>query len=127
MSYSTVIAANIGTAGLTLLAAITNANGTPHATVRDLAVTEIGQGGYQLVTSAIPYGYVGTIVFYTTSLGVATVWTGSTIQAVTDSSELAPIQQLVSVQRNTATVSGSIITFDDGTTQTVTSAGRTTA
>ncbi len=127
MSYSTCIAANIGTAGLTLLAAITNADGTPHATVRDLAVTAIAQGQYQLITSSIPYGYLGTVVFYTTALSAAVNWNGVAIQAITDSSELTPIQQLRSVQRNTASVSGDVITFDDGTTQTVTAAGRVTA
>ncbi len=127
MSYSTCIGADIGTAGLTLKAAATNSDGSPHATVRDLACAEIGQGQYQLVTTAIPYGYVGTILFYTGTLGVAVVWTGVTIQAQTDTSTLTPLQAVKAASVDTATVSGDTITLTSGQTQTVTAAGRVTA
>lgn len=126
MSYPTCISADIGTASLTLLAAITNANGTPHATVRDLACAEIGQGQYQLITSSIPYGYSGTIVFYLTALASASAWSGSTIQATTDTSSLTPLASIKSKINDSLTISGSALTFSDGTVQTVTTGGRVT-
>jgi hypothetical protein len=126
MSYPTCIAADIGTASLTLLAAITNANGSPHATVRDLACAEIGQGQYQLVTTAIPYGYIGSIVFYTTALASASVWTGSTIQAITDTSSIAPLAAIKAAVYDSATVSGATITLADAATVTKSAGNRVT-
>lgn len=81
MAYSIVIPHNNGTAGLTLFVALSNADGTPHATVRDIAVTEIGQGFYRANLSTVPDGYSGTGYLYTTALGGASVWTGSVIVA----------------------------------------------
>lgn len=82
MSYSLCIPIDHGTAGLTLLAALTAPDGTPHATVRDLAVTEIAQGFYQLTTALIPDSYRGTVVIYTDTLGIDADWTGVTIASV---------------------------------------------
>lgn len=81
MPYALTFALNIGTAGLTLRGALTTTGGAPHATVRDIAVTEIAQGFYQLAAELIPDGYAGAMVIYTGTLGTATNWTGTTIRS----------------------------------------------
>lgn len=83
MSYTKSIAANIGLAGLTLKAALVH-NNTIHATARDLACVEIGQGFYELPGATIPTSYSGVVMFYVGTLGVASNFTGVTCYAADD-------------------------------------------
>ena len=127
MSFSTAILANIGTAGLTLKAALTTSSPlVPDPTVRDLAVGEIGQGFYELRTSSIPYGFIGSVMFYTGTLGSASVWTGVTLYAAEDVPFLTMLAAIKAAVHDTATISGSAITLADGAVLTVTSSGRVT-
>lgn len=126
MSYSLTVPINTGSSGQTLRIAGVNADGTPHATIRDLAVTEIAQGVYQFVTTAIPYSYNGTLILYTGTLGVATVWTGVTIQSADGLQEIFMLAAIKAAVYDTATVTGTAITLIDGAVQTVIPAGRTT-
>lgn len=127
MSYNLCIPADIGTPGLTLKAALSTASPlVPHATIRDLAVGEIGQGFYELRTSLIPYGYLGAVYFYTGTLSAATVWTGVSIQAVEGSQLLTMLAAIKAATYDSATVSGEAITLADGATQTKTGGNRVT-
>ena len=77
--------ASTGATGLTLLAALV-VNGTIDPALRDLGVgsggvTLVEQGGgfYSFSFSQMPDNWVGEIVLYTTALGNATTFAGSTI------------------------------------------------
>lgn len=125
MSYALTLPINIGQSGQTLKVAGVNSDGTPHTTIRDLAVTEIGQGFYQFVTTDIPYDYNGALLVYTGTLGVATVWTGVAIQAPAGAQELAWLSAIKAAVYDTATVAGVAISLANGHSQTVIPAGRT--
>lgn len=115
MSYNLCIPADIGTPGLALKAALSTASPlVPHATIRDLAVGEIGQGFYELRTSLIPYGYLGAVYFYTGTLSAATVWTGVAIQAVEGSQLLTMLAAIKAAVRLGATVNGDQMLLEDG-------------
>jgi len=80
MAYNVFYNANIVTASLTLKAALQDSTGTIHATLRDLACTEVGQGFYY-ITIAVPDGYVGSVFLYTGTLGVASNFSGVVLLA----------------------------------------------
>lgn len=79
MSYTTPISHNNGTPGLTIRGALFSGS-VIHATVRDQAVTEVGQGHYLWIVTA-PDGYVGSAVFYTGTLAAAADFAGVVIKA----------------------------------------------
>lgn len=82
MAYNEFFNADIGTTGLTLKAALQDSSGTIHASLRDLACTEIGQGFYR-ITIAVPDSYIGTVAFYTGTLGVSANFSGVVLLATT--------------------------------------------
>lgn len=65
MAYPIPVTADIGTAGLTLLATFRDTSGTIHASLRNLSTTEIADGFYQFYTTLAPDGYLGAILFHT--------------------------------------------------------------
>jgi hypothetical protein len=80
--FTVSFALDLGTTGLTLKAALTSA-GTIHATFRDITATFYadGAGGYEFLTSAMPDGFRGMIVFYVGTLGGATDFSGVTVHS----------------------------------------------
>jgi hypothetical protein len=65
MAYPIPVTIDIGTTGLTLLATFRDTSGTIHASLRNLATTEIADGFYQFYTTLAPDGYLGSILFHT--------------------------------------------------------------
>ena len=79
MAYTLALPIPIGVTGLTLLASFVNTSGTLHATLRNLACTEIGVTGvYRFSSAAVDDSYRGQIVFHTTSVSVDEM-TGATV------------------------------------------------
>lgn len=77
----------VGTTGLALKAALSYADGTIHATARDLTgVVELGAGMYSWTYASHPDGFRGQVVFYTGTLAAAGNFSGVTIKAVADAS-----------------------------------------
>lgn len=74
MAYSATFALDIGTAGLTLKAALLS-EANAHATFKNITagISEIGDGYYEFTTSAMPDGYRGVILFYTGDIDVSYV------------------------------------------------------
>lgn len=81
MSHQIAIPVDLGTAALTLKAALFDGT-TIHATIRDIAVTEVGQGHYIWNYASFPDGYYGAAYFYTGTLAAASDFSGVTLQAV---------------------------------------------
>ncbi len=66
MSHTLSIPVNVGTTGLTLLASLVNTSAVLHATLRNLACTEIGTSGiYRFSSSSIDDDYRGQVIFHT--------------------------------------------------------------
>lgn len=65
MAYPFNCPINIGVTGLTLLGTLINTSGTVHATLRNLACSELADGFYQFSSASIPDGYTGGVYFHT--------------------------------------------------------------
>lgn len=65
MAYTFNCPIDIGTTGLTLKALLLDTSGTVHATLRNLACSELADGFYQFSTALTPDGYTGGVYFYT--------------------------------------------------------------
>lgn len=65
MAYPFNCPINIGVAGLTLKATLINTSATVHATLRNLACSELADGFYQFSTALVPDGYQGGVYFHT--------------------------------------------------------------
>ncbi len=69
MAYTSSTTIGIGITGLTVLASFVDSSGTLHASLKNLACTEIGTGGsYRFSSAAIPDSYRGRVIFHTGSL-----------------------------------------------------------
>lgn len=70
-TYNATLMLGSSQTGLSLKAALIDAAGTIHATLRDITAGfyEVGGGMYSWVTASMPDGYRGTVVFYVGSLG----------------------------------------------------------
>lgn len=65
MAYTFNCPIDIGTTGLTLKALLLDTSGTVHASLRNLACSELADGFYQFSTALTPDGYTGGVYFYT--------------------------------------------------------------
>ena len=82
MAYTLTAPASLGVTGLTLKVSFVNTAGTLHATLRNLAATELGTTGiYTFTSAAVDDGYRGQMIWHT---GTATTsaFAGCTVYAV---------------------------------------------
>lgn len=65
MAYQFNTPIYIGVTGLTLKALLIDTSGTVHASLRNIACSEMADGFYQFSSASIPDSYAGSILFYT--------------------------------------------------------------
>lgn len=85
MAYTFSTPIDIGSTGLTLKGTLIDTSGTVHATLRNLACSELADGFYQFSSLLIPDGYRGGVYFHT-----GTYSTGLGDIDILTAAELAP-------------------------------------